>query len=154
MADIVTHKKRSKMMAGIKNKDTKPEMIIRKSLHAKGFRYRVNDKRLPGKPDIVFPKYEAVIQINGCFWHGHNCHLFKWPSTREEFWKNKIRKNKERDHRNVDDLHNLGWRTLIVWECSLRGKNRMPLDLIIKDISHWLLSDELFREIIPDNASG
>lgn len=90
MADVVTPEKRSKMMSGIQGKNTKPELTIRKGLHALGFRYRLHGKTLPGKPDLVFPKYKAVIFIHGCFWHAHHCHLFKWPSTRVDFWQEKI----------------------------------------------------------------
>nr|WP_307190518.1 very short patch repair endonuclease [Bathymodiolus platifrons methanotrophic gill symbiont] len=92
---MVSRKKRSQMMAGIKGKDTKPELLIRKALHKKGFRYKLHDKSLSGKPDMVFPRYKSLIFINGCFWHGHDCHLFKWPSSKSEFWKEKITKNKE-----------------------------------------------------------
>ena len=101
MVDVVSKEKRSKMMSGIRYKDTKPEIIIRKALHAKGFRYSLHNNKLPGKPDIVLPKYNAIIFIHGCFWHQHNCHLFKWPSTRPEFWQNKISGNKERDKQNI-----------------------------------------------------
>ena len=97
MADIVDKKTRSKMMAGIKGKNTKPEMLIRKALFAKGLRYRLHDKNLPGKPDLVFPKYKAVIFVQGCFWHGHDCHLFKWPTSNKEYWRNKINRNREVD---------------------------------------------------------
>lgn len=89
MTDVVDKATRSRMMAGIKGKDTKPEMLIRSELHRRGFRFRKNVKDLPGKPDIVLPKYRAVIMVNGCFWHGHGCRLFKWPSTRPEFWREK-----------------------------------------------------------------
>ena len=94
MADVVDKATRSRMMAGIKGKDTKPEMLIRSELHRRGFRFRKNVKELPGKPDIVLPKYKAVIMVNGCFWHGHECHLFKWPATRPEFLREKTRKDK------------------------------------------------------------
>ena len=97
MTDVVDRETRSRMMAGIRGKDTKPELTIRKAIHARGFRYRIHDRRLPGKPDMVFPRYRAVILVNGCFWHGHNCHLFKWPSTRVDFWKTKIERNREKD---------------------------------------------------------
>src|SRR3954470_16295918 len=92
MADVVSSGVRSRMMAGIRGTNTAPEMILRRALHAEGFRYRLHDRRLPGKPDMVFPRHHAVIFAHGCFWHGHDCHLFKWPSTRPEFWQTKIRR--------------------------------------------------------------
>jgi len=126
------------MMAGIRSKNTKPELIVRKALHKEGFRYRLHDKRLPGKPDLVFPKYNAVIFIHGCFWHEHNCHLFKWPKTRKQFWREKITKNKEVDQRNYKKLKEEGWYILTVWECALKGKTRRSFDNIIERISTWL----------------
>ena len=126
-------------MSGIRGRNTKPELIIRKALHRKGFRFRLYDKTLPGKPDIVLPKYHAVIQIQGCFWHGHNCHLFKWPSSRPEFWKDKIEGNRERDIRNQEALLNLGWRIFTLWECALKGKTRLPFDQVVSLIESWLL---------------
>lgn len=139
MADIVSTKKRSEMMSGIRGKDTKPELAVRKGLYAKGFRYRLYYKRLPGKPDIVLPKYHVVVFIHGCFWHGHDCHLFKWPSSRPEFWKTKISRNKEKDSEVMVELGKLGWRVLTIWECSLKGKDRRPLDEVIEKTSDWIL---------------
>jgi DNA mismatch endonuclease (patch repair protein) len=138
VVDVVDKKTRSRMMSGIRGKDTQPELIIRKALHREGFRYRLHDKRLPGKPDLVFPKYNAVIFIHGCFWHGHGCHLFKWPKTRKEFWRKKINRNKEVDKRNYKKLKEEGWYILIVWECALKGKTRQPFEKVISRISHWL----------------
>ena len=141
MADIVSPEVRSRMMSGIKGKDTKPELIIRKGLHKKGFRYRLHDKTLPGKPDIVFPKYKAVILTHGCFWHGHDCHLFKWPSSRKDFWKSKIYRNREKDIENHKELLKAGWRILTIWECSLKGKEKLDLEHILKMIIEWLPSN-------------
>ena len=93
MVDVVTPEKRSAMMSGIKGKNTKPEFIVRKALFKRGFRYTLHNKNLPGKPDLVFARYKAVVFVNGCFWHGHNCHLFKWPKSNPEFWKEKITNN-------------------------------------------------------------
>ena len=131
MTDIVDPETRSRMMSGIRSKDTKPELLIRKGLHRLGFRYRLHVKDLPGKPDLVFPKYKAVILINGCFWHGHDCHLFKMPSTRPDFWKEKIRKNRKRDSEVIDALEKNGWKVLSIWECSMRGKTRLKLDKVL-----------------------
>ena len=146
MTDVVDKETRSKMMAGIKGKNTKPEIMIRKKLHKIGFRYRLHNKSLPGKPDLVFSKYKAVIFINGCFWHGHNCHLFKYPDSREEFWHNKIDKTRETDLRNISLLTNNGWRVLQIWECSIKGKERLDINEVIKVTSEWLKSqDEAFE---------
>ncbi len=147
MSDIVSPEVRKRMMAGIRGKDTKPEIILRKGLHRLGFRFRLNDRRLPGKPDIVFPRYRAVILVNGCFWHGHSCHLFKWPSTNEEFWKKKINGNKELDTINISRLEEMGWRIGIVWECALKGKYKLQYEEVIEICLHWLKSEMLFIEI-------
>src|SRR5690606_10217746 len=130
LADVVSAEKRSQMMSGIRGKDTTPEMIIRKGLHARGFRYRLHDRKLPGKPDLVFPAYKAVIFIHGCFWHVHDCHLFKWPSSRPEFWKQKLTGNIEKDQENFAALERDGWRILTVWECALKGRTKLPVDAI------------------------
>jgi DNA mismatch endonuclease, patch repair protein len=138
VTDVVDIKTRSRMMSGIKGKDTKPELVIRKELFKKGFRFKLHDKFLPGKPDLVLPKYNAVIFIHGCFWHRHNCHLFKWPSTRPEFWKTKINKNLEVDKRNYKQLKKEGWWILTIWECALKGKTRKPLEQVIERTINWL----------------
>jgi DNA mismatch endonuclease (patch repair protein) len=135
------------MMAGIKGKNTKPELIVRRGLHRMGHRFRLHDKRLPGKPDLVFPKYRAVIQVQGCFWHGHDCHLFKWPSTRKEFWKAKITGNRERDTRNLLALKKMGWRTFTIWECALKGSAQFSIEEVLTDASHWLNDGEDSRGI-------
>jgi DNA mismatch endonuclease Vsr len=141
MSDIVSPEVRSRMMAGIKGKNTRPEMILRQGLHRLGFRFRLHDRRLPGTPDLVFPRYRAVIFAHGCFWHGHECHLFKWPSTREEFWREKIGKNIEVDTSNHSRLKQLGWRIGIVWECSLKGKYKLDREEVIELCAQWLKSD-------------
>lgn len=138
MPDVVDQATRSRMMAGIRGKDTKPELLIRRGLHRLGFRFRLHDKLLPGGPDLVFPKYSAAIQINGCFWHGHDCHLFKWPSTRQQFWKQKINGNKERDKHTLIALEVLGWRVLTIWECSLKGRTRLPKGKVLREAAKWL----------------
>lgn len=147
MADIVSPETRSRMMSGIRGKDTKPEMILRHGLHHLGFRYRLHDKKLPGKPDLVFPKYNAVLFAHGCFWHKHDCHLFRMPSTRPGFWKEKLNGNLERDHRNKIKLVALGWRIGTVWECALKGKNRKPVSDIMNHIASWLTSSEMNLEL-------
>lgn len=122
-------------MSKIHSKDTKPELIVRKALFARGFRYRIHDKRLPGKPDIVLPKYKTVIFVNGCFWHGHNCKLFKIPKTRTDFWMKKINSNKERDIKNLKLLKDMGWKVITVWECSIRGHDNEEVSKLISKIS-------------------
>lgn len=147
MADVVGPEKRSLMMSGIQGKDTRPELAIRKALHAKGFRYKLHDRSLPGKPDMVFPKFRAAIQINGCFWHVHECHLFKWPTERQAFWKEKLEKNRIRDEMNNEALQQKGWRLLLVWECAFKGPLRLPFDQLIDEIERWIRSDACFLEI-------
>lgn len=122
MADVHSPDARRRNMAAIKGRDTKPEILIRKALHQAGFRYRMHANDLPGKPDIVFPRHQAVLFINGCFWHQHHCHLFKWPQTRREFWKKKITGNVANDKKKLQMLEDLGWRVGIVWECALKGQ--------------------------------
>ncbi|WP_339684962.1 DNA mismatch endonuclease Vsr [Gimesia maris] len=138
MADIVDQKTRSKMMSGIRGKNTKPEIVIRKALFSKGFRYRLHDKKLPGKPDIVLPKYNSVIQINGCFWHGHDCYLFKIPASNTEFWETKIGRNCQNDKKAISELKRMGWRVLTIWECAIRGRNKIGLDKVIDLTSDWI----------------
>lgn len=121
MADVHSPQTRSYNMSQIKGKDTKPEAIVRKYLFSRGFRYRKNVSSLPGKPDIVLPKYKTCIFVNGCFWHKHeNCKYFVWPANNAEFWKEKINGNVERDKRNQRLLESSGWKVLIVWECELK----------------------------------
>jgi DNA mismatch endonuclease (patch repair protein) len=131
------------MMSGIRGKDTKPELVIRRGLHALGFRYRLHDPALPGKPDLVLPRYRAVILVQGCFWHWHNCHLFKWPSTRPEWWEAKLRRNREKNIESIVALQATGWRVLEVWECSLKGKTRLPTCEVIERVSEWVKSSSV-----------
>jgi DNA mismatch endonuclease (patch repair protein) len=141
-------------MSAIKNKDTTPEVIIRKALFKKGFRYRKNVKDLPGKPDILLPKYKAAIFVNGCFWHMHQCHLFKTPSTRREWWEKKLLKTKEKDRKNTNNLINNGWRVLIIWECSLKGKHKINHSDLISRITEWLKSQTSYTEISGEQHAG
>ena len=121
MADVHTPEQRSYNMSRIHSKNTKPEELVRKFLFSQGFRYRKNDAKLPGKPDIVLPKYQAVIFVNGCFWHGHEgCRYFAWPKNNAEFWKEKITGNIQRDKHNHQLLANQGWRVIEIWECQLK----------------------------------
>ena len=141
VADITDPKTRSRMMSQIKSKDTKPELAIRKRLYAMGYRYRLHVKRLPGKPDIVFPGRKALVFVNGCFWHYHDCHLFKMPATRREWWRAKLEGNRRRDELNQTTLLAAGWRVMVVWECAWRKKNReTEYDQITANIARWLES--------------
>lgn len=117
--DNKTIEQRHFNMSRIRGKDTKPEILVRKYLFSQGLRYRKNDKKLPGHPDLVFPKYKTVVFINGCFWHGHNCGKFRLPKTNVEFWQNKIENNKRRDKRIIEALESEGWRVIVIWECSI-----------------------------------
>jgi len=121
MTDIYTKQKRSEIMSKISGKETKPEVLVRKFLFANGFRFRKNDTRFPGKPDIVLPKYKTVIFIHGCFWHGHNCPAGKLPETNKEFWEKKIRDNVLRDKKNIELLKNQGWRVITIWQCEIKN---------------------------------
>ena len=125
MADKMTKEQRHRCMSRIKGKDTKPEMLVRRYLHSRGYRYRVNVRKLPGTPDIVLHKYKTVIFINGCFWHGHRgCRYFVLPKSNTQYWQEKIERNKERDIEKRIQLRRLGWHTIIIWECQLNPKNR------------------------------
>lgn len=126
------------MMAAIKAKDSKPEMIIRRSLHGRGFRYRLHATHLPGKPDLVFPALRAAIFVHGCFWHAHRCPAFRLPSTRQEFWSGKLAANEARDARCVSALTASGWRVLVIWECALTGPARLGVDEVIHAAGKWL----------------
>ena len=133
MPDVFTSEKRSEVMRKIKSKNTKPEMQVRRALHALGYRYRLHVKSLPGTPDIVLRKYKTVIQIQGCFWHGHNCKIAHTPKSNQEYWLPKIERNIRRDQENNAKLAEQGWKEIIVWECSCRKKN-----LFIKEIQRIL----------------
>lgn len=129
--DVVSAVKRSKMMSGIRGRDTKPELRVRSYLHANGLRFRLHRKNLPGCPDVVLPKYRVAVFVHGCFWHRHpGCKFATSPSTRESFWQQKFAVNIERDHRNQEDLLRAGWRVLIIWECGL--KSNLDLDAALQ----------------------
>lgn len=121
MADIIGPKQRSALMSRIRGSDTKIEVEVRKGLHALGFRYRLGGAGLPGRPDIVLPKFRTVVFVHGCFWHQHDCHLFRLPKTRTGFWKAKVDANRARDTRVSSELEAMDWHVETVWECQLRG---------------------------------
>lgn len=137
MADVHSKKVRSYNMSRIRSTDTKPEMLVRKFLHANGFRYKLHDKTLPGKPDIVLPKYNTIIFIHGCFWHGHkNCRYFKIPRTRTQWWTDKINRNKANDEKAVKALKRDGWKVIVIWECKLKhAKIEKALSSLLSKLS-------------------
>lgn len=135
MADSLTPEQRSAQMSRIRGSNTKLEILVRKGLHARGLRYRLGGAKLPGRPDIVLPKYRTVVFVHGCFWHGHDCPLYRLPKTRPEFWADKIGKNRVRDQRVTGELEGLGWRVLTVWECSLRGVSALEQELFLDSLA-------------------
>lgn len=152
--DVHSVTQRSRNMSAIKSKNTKPEIEIRKRLHRLGYRYRLHVKSIIGKPDIVLRKYRAVIFIHGCFWHYHGCRLSKLPSTRRNWWKNKLELNKSRDAIILKSLLQENWRVFIVWECSYRSAGtprNQALENITDQLSRWLLSDRR-QGIIPQTT--
>ncbi|GAB4511281.1 MAG: very short patch repair endonuclease [Roseibium sp.] len=151
MTDIVDQQTRSRMMSGIRGKDTKPELALRRALHARGFRFRLHSKRVHGRPDLVLPKYRAVIFVHGCFWHRHEgCRYTTIPATRPAFWQAKFDANVARDKAVRTKLIEDGWRVATVWECALRKPERVEAST--EGLSIWLRSEELQIEIGDDNA--
>ncbi len=136
--DTVDKATRSRIMSLVGQKDTGPEIILRSALHKLGVRYRLHDKSLPGSPDLVFPRYRAVVFVHGCYWHSHGCYRSTIPKTRRRFWQSKFLANKERDERNVRLLKESGWRVMIVWECIVRGKAGQPAGVVAKQLRSWL----------------
>ena len=139
-------------MAAVKSKDTKPEMVVRKYLWSRGFRYRVNNPRLPGHPDIVLRKYHTCIFVNGCFWHGHEgCKYFRMPKTNTEFWERKISRNRERDREEQKQLARMGWHCITVWECELKGERReKTLESLEYTLNHIFILDRDLRYRLPE----
>lgn len=138
MADSLTPEQRSAQMSRIRGTNTKLEVLVRRALHARGFRFRLGGAGLPGKPDVVLPKYRTVVFVHGCFWHGHSCPLYRLPKTRPEFWSAKIDSNRQRDARVESQLQELGWHVEVVWECSLRA---------VKEPDRALFFDQLAARI-------
>jgi DNA mismatch endonuclease (patch repair protein) len=141
------------MMSGIQAKNTKPEILIRKALHGRGFRYRLHVNNLPGKPDLVLKKYNAVVFVHGCFWHGHTCRYFKVPQTRSEFWVDKIKKNQTRDKHQEALLASMGWRVLVIWECAIRSMKREKNYLLIDRAAQWLINGNEYLQIDEKTCS-
>lgn len=148
--DPHTPEQRRLNMSRIRGKDTKPELLVRRTLHAAGLRYRLHVRDLPGRPDLVFPGPRGVIFVHGCFWHGHDCPLFRLPATRPEFWAAKVAVNTARDIATVVRLVEADWRVMTVWECALRGRARWPLEMLTPQITSWLNGTEPTAEISGD----
>jgi len=153
MTDVHNRAQRHRNMSAIRSKNTQPEMLIRRGLHARGFRYTLHHRKMPGHPDIVLSKHRAVIFIHGCFWHGHECPLFRWPASRADFWKTKILRNRDLDIRAARELERVGWRVLTIWECALRGPGKRPLAEILDQTESWLRSESQ-RKAIQGHSSA
>lgn len=138
--DKMSSMDRSRVMSRNRAKDTGPELSLRKAVFARGFRYRLYVKNLPGSPDLVFPKYKAVIQIHGCYWHAHDCERFSWPATNAEKWRKKFDRNRERDNENLKKINQLGWRQMTVWECAFREGSDYSSQKIVETVCNWLQS--------------
>ncbi|GAM11344.1 putative very short patch repair endonuclease [Geobacter sp. OR-1] len=147
MADIVSSDKRSQMMSGIKGKNTKLEILVRRGLFSRRMRFRLHVTKLPGKPDLVFAKYRTVVFVNGCFWHGHNCSLFRLPSTNSDFWKQKIQKNRENDAKHKKQLAETGWKTITIWECTVRGKKQEVVTQVLDALAEMISQPSLLKEL-------
>lgn len=142
MADVHDVATRSRNMAAIRGANTKPELQVRRALHALGLRFRLHAKELPGRPDLVFPRDKAVIFVHGCFWHGHDCHLFKMPATRQDFWADKIGRNTANDKKAAAVLQADGWRVGVVWECALKGRTKLDFAETMQALAMWVRSAE------------
>lgn len=147
MTDVVDRATRSRMMAAIKGRDTKPELLIRKGLFSLGWRYRLHQTALPGKPDIVVAKARAAVFVDGCFWHRHECQLFRLPATNRRFWDRKLNRNKAVDAEVTALLLAGGWRVMRIWECSLKGKARRPVEEVVSRTDKWLRSTRRYAVI-------
>ena len=145
--DTVDSKTRSRIMSSVRQKDTGPEWLLRSALHKAGLRYRLHVRKLPGSPDLVFPRFRAVIFVHGCYWHSHGCYKTTVPKSRREFWQRKFSKNRSRDERNIMLLKKCGWRVMTVWECALVGRQAIPLENVVAQVRTWLASMEGRSEI-------
>lgn len=152
--DVLTPDQRRRCMASIKGRDTKPEVVLRKALFGLGLRYRLHDRALPGTPDLVFPKYRAVLFVHGCFWHGHGCNLFVVPHTNTAFWIAKIAGNQARDEAATRALRKLGWRVMTAWECALRGREKQEVGDVARRVARWLESRRQIGELPSSTQLG
>lgn len=147
MVDVLTPSQRSFNMSRIRGQNTKPEMLVRRSLHGQGYRFRLHRPDLPGRPDIVFPSRKSVIFVHGCFWHGHRCPMCQLPATRTAFWQTKIEANRARDRTAMEALVATGWRVLVIWECALRGPARRPDGAVLARCERFLASRTAISEV-------
>lgn len=138
MVDRVSSVRRSWIMSRVKSRNTYPEVFVRSVLCRAGYRYRLHKKNIPGSPDIVMKSRGRIVFVNGCFWHGHDCHETRLPKSNRKFWRDKIKRNKARDIRNLTECRQLGWSCLVVWECALRGKGRLSEERLTREIITWL----------------
>ena len=145
--DTVDIKTRSRIMSNVGQKDTAPERLLRSALHRAGLRYRLHVRNLPGTPDLVFPRFSAVIFVHGCYWHSHGCYKSTVPKSNRDFWEKKFRVNRTRDARNKLAILELGWRVLVIWECALFGKHSLQLDDIVMEVKTWLKGTSQERQI-------
>ncbi len=152
--DTVDRQTRSNIMASVGQKNTGAELVLRKALHKIGLRYKLHDRSLPGSPDLVFPRFHAVVFVHGCYWHPHGCYRSTTPKTQREFWIDKFHANRLRDERNVSSLRELGWRVLTVWECALLGKSVLDPDEVIGFVRAWLLSTHPLGQIYGNENGG
>lgn len=136
--DVLTPAQRQLNMSRIRSRDTQPELLIRRGLHAQGFRYRLHQRQLPGRPDLVLARHRTVVFVNGCFWHSHGCHMSRMPETRREYWQPKLDRTMQRDRDAIHALHAAGWRTVLVWECALRGRTRLAAGEAVTQISDFI----------------
>lgn len=151
--DKMSSSDRSRVMSRNKGEDTGPELSLRRAIFAEGFRYRLHVKELPGSPDLVFPKFQAVIQIHGCYWHAHDCGRFNWPATNAEFWRNKLEKNRERDLKNLERINQLGWRQMTVWECAFRRGSEYAPSEVVEMVVGWLKNGS-GNKVIPQDSDA
>lgn len=145
--DTVSSATRSRIMASVGQKNTGAEIVLRKALHRRGLRYKLHDRRLPGSPDLVLPRFKAVVFVHGCYWHSHGCYRSTVPKTRKAFWTTKFAANRRRDAKKRLELLHSGWRVLILWECTLVGKTATPIERLSERIDRWLYSKSRFKEI-------
>jgi len=145
--DTVDQATRSRIMASVGQKNTGAEILLRSTLHKEGFRYRLHVRTLPGSPDLVFPRFGAVIFVHGCYWHSHGCYKSTVPKSRRKFWTEKFKANRQRDERNINHLLERGWRVMVVWECALLGKNTLPPGEVAARVRAWLCSGGSKEEI-------
>jgi DNA mismatch endonuclease, patch repair protein len=155
VTDVVDAATRSRMMAGIQGKNTKPELAVRSNLHRLGLRFTLGGHQLPGRPDLVFPRYETVVFVHGCFWHAHNCSCFRLPSSNSDFWQQKLQGNVVRDKQRIRELHALGWRTVVIWECAVRLATKQLTTEPYMSARDWIVNyDASYFEISTGRGNG